>query len=455
MLIPLRVKRTNVALLRVLIFSAIALAGCLQDTITGPQVVPRLVLQPFHARFIAINYQAPTTGDMIVRWTRSQGDTQLNFKGYFVKLWSSSSRYDSTAAAQVETFLALRDTGSVYRKGIAFADTSITFKNIAMGRYTAVIWAVHSSDTLQLSLDSLTYSDFYDPRPLTNPSNLQVCSVSPTTVKLHWALNATDTNQGCIGYAIYARDPENTSSFRDSARRIATVLPHIQEMVVPSVPFGTNTTGSSSTPEHTNIFFVRSLRNDSTIFWGAADSNLIKWAGAQPVPTSGGTDTGTGTYTNSGFRIIRHSMYFGTYGSQFDLIDDSAGSNQQVLVSQSGSDVILTAGAGAAFLNGGEMVSQAQWDSNEVFYTTPLTLANGSPQSSVTLSGSDTLGRLVYLQFLDSETALKGKSEYARFFVRRQSNGSFINPNNGGIDVKGMFQPGVTSTGNIVHLLYY
>ena len=455
-LTPLRVNRFHLVFFGVLIFCASALSGCLQDTITGPQVVPRLVLQPFSARFIAINYVAPDHGDMIVRWSRSLGDTQLNFKGYFVKLFQSTAPPDSVTDGTEAIKFPPLDSGYVYRVGNRLADTSIIFKSKDSGRYTVWIYGVHSADTIRLSSDSLQYSSWFDPRPLTNPTNLRATSISPTQVKLRWDSSTTEKYMGFLGYAVYARDPSNTSPFKDSARLLVT-LPAgtAREYIAQAVPFSPPTQTTTTTAvEHSNGYFVKSVRFDSTIVWGATDSNMIIWAGAQPVPAQTGTDTGSGFNSNSGYRMIHNSMYFGTFGSQPDVVDDSNRTDKQVTVTFSNGSVTLAAGIGATFLNSGEPLTHQVWDSSARFYTTPIT--SGSV-ATITLdsSSTDTTGRLIYLQFNDLTDGLPNQPEYARFFVHRQLNGSFINPDNGGIDIKGYYQPGITSTGTAAHLPYY
>src|ERR1043165_474400 len=69
-----------------LLFSAI-LYGCLGDEVDRPTVVPRLVFAPGLTYYQAIT----NTTDVQVRWNRSVSDTQQNFKGYFVKLFTSKT----------------------------------------------------------------------------------------------------------------------------------------------------------------------------------------------------------------------------------------------------------------------------------------------------------------------------------------------------------------------------
>src|SRR5947209_5399423 len=75
---------------------AVILGGCLADDINAPQREYRPVYQPPAAYFRAIT----NTTNLEIRWNPPQADTQKNFKGYFIQLFSS----DTTGALPDQNF---------------------------------------------------------------------------------------------------------------------------------------------------------------------------------------------------------------------------------------------------------------------------------------------------------------------------------------------------------------
>ena len=441
---PIRMVISNkVTLLRMAaIFVAVMgiFAGCMSDPIVGPQAVPRLVNGPFNAYFFATNYQAPNTGDMVIRWTHAPSDTQLNFKGYYIRVYSSS--LDTTAGALAPYDLhQLLDTVRVPKFG-NHVDTNYIVSGLPIGYYTIMINGEQVSDTVRLSVDTFTYSNEFDPRPLTNPTNVQATSVGPSQVKLHWTPSPTETLDGFYKYYVYYLDPSPLTNITDSAHFVQGVPKGTNELTV-SIPQPANTTGVNQA-EHPYRFWVKSVRADSVQFYD--DSSSVIWSGAETVPVSI-VDVGL----NIGFAPIRHSIFFGSYSGHWDVVDDSNRSDAQVEVTiNSDQSVTLTPVAGNAMLL--PEVDPAL-DLDSIYYSVPFTSGFSSQSITLPASPTDTLGRVVYVQIVD-KTVLVGAYEYARIFVNHQSGlSSFVNPG-GWIDIKGSFQPGLDKAGD-AHLLYY
>ena len=429
---------------KVVILCTIALlgifAGCMSDPIVGPEVRARLVNGPFNAYFFATNYQAPINGDMVIRWTHASTDTQLNFKGYYIRVYSSS--LDTTAGALAAYDLhQLLDTIHVLKQNLR-VDTSYTLHALPIGYYTIMINGEQVSDSQRLSVDTFTYSNEFDPRPQVNPTNLQATSVGSSSVKLHWTLSPTENLAGFYRYYIYYLDPSTITGVRDTAHLAQSVPKGTNEFTV-NVPQPVSTTGQAQA-EHPYRFWVKSVRADSVQSYD--DSSSLSWSGAERVPVSI-LDTGI----NVGFTPIRYSIYFGAYAGHWDVVDDSTRPDAQVQVTiNSDQSVTLTPEPGNALLL---PTVDSALDLDSIFYSAPIT--SGFTSQSVTLpaSSADTLGRVVYVQIVD-KSVLIGKPEYARIFVERQNGlSSFANPS-GWIDIKGSFQPGLNTAGD-AHLPYY
>src|SRR5690349_16495063 len=114
----------------ILFLLSVLLHGCLGDNVDGPTVVPRLVFPPGNAYFKAIT----STTDVQIRWNRSVSDTQQNFKGYFVKLYSSMIDTSNLLAEDKP----ITELDSVH---VGPGDTSYTFHNLSLlQRYTVRIY---------------------------------------------------------------------------------------------------------------------------------------------------------------------------------------------------------------------------------------------------------------------------------------------------------------------------
>ncbi|HZK75625.1 MAG TPA: fibronectin type III domain-containing protein [Candidatus Kapabacteria bacterium] len=446
-----------------LVVACASLAGCLSDNSPIVQVVPRLVLAPQNPRFQAIHYfpgSNPPAGWMLVKWNRSIADTQLNFKGYFVELWSSDTSNFSTTGT--ENLIQLLDSVHIGRVGTKLADTFYTFmsipsaNNIPMGRYTIIVKGEKTAASETLSTDSSQYSALFDPLPLSDPTNLQATSLGPTQIGLRWTPSPDDTSAGFYRYVIYYRDPSKT----DTGHIIA---------LIPKLPIFTDTKGvkigwndstysvgvpgvtgaNQTTSEWPYQFWIKSERIDSTFFY--TDTNAVIWAGAEQVPKIG-NDTGV-TAADAGYLRVYNTdtIYFGSLNNQYNVaIDSSKDGRGQVAVTISGNTVTLTATGpdGVGFL------ARTDQDSSLglVYYSAPLDDPSQFDQASIQLPSPTNGGVIVYVMMNDDVQSSLGHI-WARIFIREQSFGNYIN-SNGAIDIKASFQPGVTKDGS-QHLPYY
>ncbi len=440
-----------------LVLSAtIMVAGCLTDTQPVVEVRPRLVVAPPNVYFQAINYlngSSPAAGQMLVRWNRSIADTQLNFKGYYIKVVESTRDTSGNV-----TYLDSIASAHVGRVGGRIPDTSYLFTSGAkglftIGTYTVFVWGEKTSDTVQLSTDTAIVTSFYDPRPLRNPTSIEATSVGPNTINLTWPRSPDDTNAGFFRYVIYYRDTTNS---QDSGHVIGFVsrpdtisASIITNASAPPGPVANGTQQSNAT-EYPYRYWVKSERNDSTFIYGT-DTNAIVWSGAEAVPPNG-NDTGF----NLGFLRVyaNDTVYFGSLNNQFNVaVDSSRDHKGQLAVSISGSTVTLWAPGpdGVGFLN---RIDPAPHGLDSVFYTGPLNDPSQFSSPSITLPAStgDSGGVIVYLMMNDDQQPGLGH-QWARVFIHIQADGTFIN-SIGAIDMKASFQPGITRDGS-KHLPFY
>ena len=442
---PLMSRRLAPAV-AILISLLSAFAGCMSDPVTGPEVRPRLVLPPTRVSFYSPpeSFVAPATGDMVVRWTRSPADTQLNFKGYFVHLWTSHTYTDPVLHQTKTDFLTLVDSAHI-KKLPGELDTNYRFHSLPLGEYTAVVWGEKATDTVGYSVDSGIGSFIFDPRPLTNPSNLRATSKESNMVRLTWDLPASYSNDGMVGFQVYYRDPAIP---HDSAHRLGTpvhkdsLASHTVDVRIP--PLQTVLRGSS---ERAVQMWVKSVRDDSTQFY--EDSNSIVWAGAVRMddPAARPDTTGKIDTSHKGFR---HAIFMGQTGTTFGVSDDTIDANAQVQISINGGQVTLQGVNGAKFLDG-HVDPAPSLDS--IFYVTPYDNPSQFNTPSVTLPPSGDSNLVLYVMFPDRSWDKLTPNEWARILVYRQSDGTYVNAR-GGIDIAVSFQPGVTSDGNS-HLPYY
>ncbi len=462
-------------------------AGCIAEPPTPMTVVPETIVPPATVSFSApiTGYKlhsSPPTGTMFVHWNQSVADTQLNFKGYFVKLYhADTTGYYVNATYHVDS--TLMDSVTIFRPFTApgvpvkFTDTSYTFTSligsapnsgIPLGTYAVFVYGLKTGTPVFSSApDSAFYVGLFDPLPLESPTNLRATSYGLTQVLLRWTAPVTDKDTGLYQYVVYYRD---TSLMPFDTGHIAALVPKggNDSMVLVSPPGANSSTSQAS--EWPYEFWVKAERNDSTFFYGAdmygLDTNDVRWAGAEACPKnypgSDSTPTGDSIPAWGGFH---NSLYFGSNNGQWDMVDDSTPGTMQEQSAQvvfsidtTTNVVTLNTMNGAMFLTEG---ASARIDTtpslDSLFYTTPLALvADPSLQfttSSVTLPNPPrSTGIVLYLMIID-QSFLKGQPEYARLFIQRQSPVTFLNSSKG-LHCQASFQPGVSKDGG-AHLPFY
>jgi hypothetical protein len=478
------------AWLLLLIVCCALLAGCIAEPPTPMQVVPEIIVPPAGISFKAINYIPHSTpvpkGQMLVTWNRSAADTQLNFKGYFIRVWTAdTTNYSEYGRDNVDMVV---DTVTVFRPytapGIPVkrTDTTYTFTSLIgttpksglpLGTYLVAVYGekTSASDTTIYSLDSTFYVGLFDPLPLESPTNLRATSYGAQNVLLRWTAPVTDKDTGLFQYVVYYRD--TTLMPFDTGHIAATVpIPHPNvgndSMVLVTVPAANSST--SQTAEWPYEFWVKAERNDSTFFYGAdmygLDTNHITWAGAEACPkTYPGSDSIPAGDTISDTLPVwggfHNSLFFGYSNGQWDMVDDStptspngASAQVELAINPSTKTVTLTTANGATFL--GPSANNATYDTtpslDSLFYTYPfVTPSSTFAANSFTLPNPPhSTGIVLYLRMIDPN--LNGAAEYARLFIQRLSNGTFLNASNG-IHCQSSFQPGVGQ--GQAHLPYY
>ena len=452
-------KRTRLWL-PILLAGMSVLPGCLADTNPVVQVVPRVVLAPQNPRFSApvseyIHGSSPASGSMLVVWNRSIADTQLNFKGYFVKLWTS--HVDTQKNNYLDDSIA---SAYVLRTSAVIPDTFYTFTqtskgpHLPLGEYTVVVYGIKADSMSSLSSDSSVGYGLFDPLPFSNPSNLMAESAGSTQIKLHWTPSPQESDTGFYQYVIYYRDTTKTPF---DTGHVTALLPKKvgwnDSEYLASVP-GVTPLGQS-TSEWPYAFWIKAERNDSTFFYGT-DTNSVIWAGAERIPRTGND---TGANSNAGYLMVKNgqSVYIGSLNGQWDMGIDSTGDGKEQFTVSIGTDGSVALHSispdGAGFMSRMDIDSSL----DNVFYSAPLNDPSQFNNSSITISPSMATsgGVIVYLMMNDDSRPQLGH-QWARLFIHTQvyNAGRFINPNSGGIDIKASFQPAINKDGS-AHLPYY
>ncbi|HET9137424.1 MAG TPA: fibronectin type III domain-containing protein [Candidatus Kapabacteria bacterium] len=291
----------------ILLLLSVTLFGCLGDDVDRPTVVPQLVFAPALTYYKAIT----NTTDVQIRWNRSTTDLQKNFKGYFVKLFSS--QIDSTNLLGED--VTLEELDSVH---VGPGDTSYTFHNLSLlKRYTAEVFGERFSNDTPVYSENKSYISFtYDSRGVSAPKNIYASSSSATIVNLFWDSSQSESQQNFAGYIIRYRDTSQTNSHvieppggRISAKGLNPgSLTRFASLTVP---------GNTFPPiEREYKFWVKAIRTDSV---ESDDSIGISWSGAERlgglqvlIDTGvfiGGNGTGTG-YAISTADVSNSNTYF-------------------------------------------------------------------------------------------------------------------------------------------------
>ncbi|HET6402765.1 MAG TPA: fibronectin type III domain-containing protein [Candidatus Kapabacteria bacterium] len=443
-----------------LLAACASLAGCLVDNSQIVQVVPRLVLAPQNPRFQAINFVAPASGSMLVKWNRSIADTQLNFKGYYVKLWQY---YVDPLNGNLDSIINPSNpplaTAQIGRTTRPVADTSCIFTQTTLGpelpegTYLVSILGVKANDSGTQSLDSSQYSGLFDPRPLTDPTNLRATSLGPNQIGLRWTASPTDTNAGFFRYVIYYRD----TTKNDTGHVLATnqkqpiiidsngaIIGWNDSTAIVGVPGFTPQ--NATTSEWPYQFWVKSERNDSTFVY--TDTNSETWAGAAYLP-SPGVDSG------GGWGGIHNSIFIGSFNQNWAIVDDSnrtADMQVKVTIDISNRTVMLTAENNTAFLldnSTGTARMDTAYSLGSIYYKYPY-VADFTVTSVTLPQFATSTGIVLYLMIPDP--LLGNKPEWARLFIK-SFGGTFINSTSG-IHCDASFQPATSFDGG-THLPYY
>jgi hypothetical protein len=448
---PLNSRR--LAPLVAVLLSLSAFMGCMDDPVTGPEVRPRLVLAPAKVGFYSpvASFVAPSTGDLVIKWSRSPADTQLNFKGYFVQVWQSvmPTKVDDTE------MLIQPPIGTMHvRKLPGELDTSATFHGVTAGRYTARVWGEKATDTLGYSESYGRITFDFDPRPLTNPTNLRATSVGPGQIGLIWDNASTYNYTGMYETRVYYRDASVKDSFH-----LATAIQRGSDTfgIVHQTKI---TVGGLKEPLHGSSeravqIWVKAMRNDSTFFYG--DSNSIVWAGAVAYSSGTATTDTSSHHVDSTHKGFHHAIFIGqigggTTGAQLGVSDDTIDNNAQIGLQFNSGMVTLQAQNGAAFLDGPKIDHAISLDS--IYYSAPKADPSKFNTQSIQLPATSDSSAIVYLKFKDfGWDKTNHPDEWARILIVRQADGSFINAS-GGIDIEVRFQPGSTFDGSS-HLPYY
>jgi hypothetical protein len=413
-------RRYLVPQLFVFLLAAITLVGCLSDPITGPQVFYRGIFKPNTITHRDTNYNAATrTGDLVVRWTRSESDTQLNFKGYYIKLYPGiRDPIDTVTHAIIPAGPAI---DSVH---VGIGIHQYIFHNLPLKLYSVAVWGERIEkptrpDSLTLSFDSAGQGFSFDPRPLLNPTNLRAVSGGSNTVKLMWDLPATDTQSNVSGYVVYYH---KALPIHDTILRTQFVtLLHTDTVTINGLP-----SGPDIFPETDFTFWVKTLRGDSTL--GGPDSSIVTWAGAVQLSNAGQGDSSTILQVISG-----NGIFIGQNNQGYAILSERNDS-AEIKVNITGQQVTLS---GTSFVPTGDEANRI----DSIYYLTPF-LTPAYTQSSFTLPNSSSHdGFVVYALLPNSDPALTSEPLHVRLFFRKDpATGSFVSANNS-VHVRASYQP--------------
>lgn len=383
-----------------LLLFTLVLSSCLKDPIDGPQVLPRLVYRP---NFIYLHdstyYPASNTGDILISWSPSVSDTQRNFKGYLLQVFLSDSVPLPGDTIRVDTPVTL------ISNQILGKDTSYLLRNLPLGHYEAFVWSLQYSpskaDSFVLGKDSLVTVFDFDPRPIENPTDVEVSGGDRNIIRLHWTLPASDTQSNVLGYRIsYRQGSEQPKSLYHN---LSYLIPrHVQDTFIYVTQINDLGTGSLSTEDFKIRVFT--VRNDSAINYTSFDS--VIWFPTQRIPT------------DSTHRFdVNTGVFIGPSNSQYDMVENSQ--SPTFTFSQNNGILTLTAQNGASFAPQARDAIDLEHD----YYKTPLPL-NAYTAGSIALDPSQVHknGLIVYLKTVNNYIV--------RLFVRRDETGTFVGTDN-------------------------
>ncbi len=399
------------AWLPVALITAMIFGGCLSDDVNEPDVKPRLVQPPS-----IVYYKSLTnTNDLQVRWTRSLTDTQLNFKGYFIRLFTSAPAYGVTdPSASDSTILQIDSTST--GKG----DTSCIFHNVPIGRYTAQVFAERYPDQATPDVKALsTYPQYVsfnqDPRPVAAPTEIYASSGgAATTVNLFWKPSPSESQIGMAGYIIRYRDTTSSSTHVINLpdgryQKVDSVAVPLMRATI-QIPVGT-----TIPLEKPYKFWIKAIRKDSV---ESDDSIGISWSGAERLPV-GSLNT---------FKLDT-GIFLGQAGTIYNMqaVDPNQAENY-LSFHFDGSALTLNANNGTKLVD--QIDSASDLDITN-FFARPFTDAEFS-LTTLTLPSTPTSGAVVY--------ALFPNGSRARILISLQQSNTFIKPDNT-VTLTASFQP--------------
>lgn len=387
----------------VLLLLSVLLYGCLGDEVDRPTVVPQLVFSPAFTYFKAVT----NSTDVQVRWNRSTSDIHENFKGYFVKLFSSKADVNPLLEDTLVTELDSVHVGP--------GDTTYTFHNLALlNRYTVEVYGERFSNDTPVYSEGHSFVSFtYDSRAVLAPQSIFASSAGPTSVNLQWSASPSDKQLGFSGYIIRYRDTTSTSSHVIYLTTVPADTLHPFTSLLVSVPGNTQ----STIVEKPYKFWIKAVRKDSV---ESDDSIGISWSGAERYGVQANIDTAVGIGTLNG-----------TYAMA--LIDPSNAA-AWFTVKFDGTNVTLSG------LNSIKFVDHADIDStgdlNQRYFSQPFAASEFTQNSISFAQTSKRGGAQIY--------ALVPDVGRARFLITSaDSSGYIMTASNGikSINIQASFQP--------------
>jgi hypothetical protein len=396
--------------------------GCLSDNVELPEIKARPTFPPG-----TVFYRAFENRDLQVRWTRSPSDTQLNFRGYYVELYTSQ-KLKSIGIGDVDSPKVLIAADSVFRDPVTrFLDTFCYFHNIDTGRYAVKVYGVRYApeahqDSLVLSETPTIFGFDADPVAVLAPTQLLASSGGgATNINLKWARSASEKNLGFAGYIVRYID-----TIRQSGAQLIELMRvtldksldtgslaepmHRQGVAVPANP------QTLTFREYPYKFWVKAVRKDSV---ESTDSISIVWSGAERTAQfSVRLDTG---------------MFVGQVNTTFAIAQTAVDNpSAEFTLHFDGSDLIVRSlGSGTLFSTRVDSVGLEQ-----VHYNAPFDVSDFSV-SSLTLPKPGFSGSTFY--------ALLPGGNRARIFVARDlSSGTYVNTATSTVSLVASFQPAFT-----------